>query len=153
MWMSEQRQIYFIPLNLRVMFYGAICQSSCCWHVYIIISVTLLQPVRLSMLSLDFLFNKSPHNIVFRVVLDSAFWSTICELSNGIFNQVCRIFCSEHVQSTPRSKVLWSGVVTSTWEPEQYFIAKNARNGLWLWRSLYATHVSLEQVDSIIYTV
>ena len=85
-----------------------------------------------------------------RVVLDSATRSTICEQSNGISNQVWRIFCLEHAPSTPRSKVVWSGVVTSsTWrEPKQY-----ARNCLWQWRSLYATHVSLEQVDSILYTV
>ena len=89
------------------------------------------------------------------VALDSATLSTFCDLSNGIFNQVCRIFCSEHAPSTLRSKVVWSGgVMSSTWrEPKQYFIAKNARNGLWQWMSLYATHVSLEQVDSILYIV
>ena len=37
------------------------------------------------------------------VVLDSATQSTIYELSNGISNQVRRIFCLEHAPSTPRS--------------------------------------------------
>ena len=38
-------------------------------------------------------------------------------------------------------------MTSSTWRgPEQYFIAKNARNGFWQWRSLYTTHMSLDQL-------